>query len=101
MPRIPALALSNPDADQLERIAGDGKTVSVRIKVDSSMPGAQSGNVIAAVVGREVPEGSLSSAPTRIAGIWVRAPLTMVPVITMAALELIKDAGWRCGGPFD
>ena len=57
VPRIPALALSNPDADQLERIAGDGKTLSVRIKVDSSeVPAAQSGNVIAEVVGGEVPE---------------------------------------------
>ena len=57
MPRIPALALSNPDADQLERIAEDGKAISVRIKVDSSeVPAAQSGNVIAEVVGREAPE---------------------------------------------
>ncbi len=96
VPRIPALALSNPDADQLERIAGDGKTLSIRIKVDSSeVPAAQSGNVIAEVVGREVPEeivvigAHLDSWDLGTGAIDDGAGVG----ITMAALELIKDAG--------
>ena len=96
VPRIPALALSNPDADQLERIAGDGKTLTVRIKVDSSeVPAAQSGNVIAEVVGREVPEeivvigAHLDSWDLGTGAIDDGAGVG----ITMAALELIKDAG--------
>ena len=96
VPRIPALALSNPDADQLERIAGDGKTLSVRIKVDSSeVPAAQSGNVIAEVVGREAPEevvvigAHLDSWDLGTGAIDDGAGVG----ITMAALELIKDAG--------
>ena len=96
MPRIPALALSNPDADQLERIAADGKAISVRIKVDSSeVPAAQSGNVIAEVVGREAPEevvvigAHLDSWDLGTGAIDDGAGVG----ITMAALELIKDAG--------
>ena len=96
VPRIPALALSNPDADQLERIAGEGKTLSVRIKVESSeVPAAQSGNVIAEVVGREVPEeivvigAHLDSWDLGTGAIDDGAGVG----ITMAALELIKDAG--------
>ena len=96
MPRIPALALSNPDADQLERIAQDGKAITVRIKVDSSeVPAAQSGNVIAEVVGREAPEevvvigAHLDSWDLGTGAIDDGAGVG----ITMAALELIKDAG--------
>jgi len=96
VPRIPALALSNPDADQLERIAEDGKAISVRIKVDSSeVPAAQSGNVIAEVVGREAPEevvvigAHLDSWDLGTGAIDDGAGVG----ITMAALELIKDAG--------
>ena len=96
VPRIPALALSNPDADQLERIAEDGKAISVRIKVDSSeVPAAQSGNVIAEVVGRETPEevvvigAHLDSWDLGTGAIDDGAGVG----ITLAALELIKDAG--------
>ena len=96
LPRIPALALSNPDADQLERIAEDGKAISVRIKVDSSeVPAAQSGNVIGEVVGREAPEevvvigAHLDSWDLGTGAIDDGAGVG----ITMAALELIKDAG--------
>ena len=96
IPRIPALALSNPDADQLERIAEDGKAISVRMKVDSSeVPAAQSGNVIAEVVGREAPEeivvigAHLDSWDLGTGAIDDGAGVG----ITMAALELIKDAG--------
>ena len=96
LPRIPALALSNPDADQLERIAEDGKAITVRIKVDSSeVPAAQSGNVIAEVVGREMPEevviigAHLDSWDLGTGAVDDGAGVG----ITMAALELIKDAG--------
>ena len=96
MPRIPALALSNPDADQIERIAADGKMLSVRIKVDSSeVPAAQSGNVLAEVVGREAPEevvvigAHLDSWDLGTGAVDDGAGVG----ITMAALELIKDAG--------
>ena len=96
MPRIPALALSNPDADQLERIAASGKALSVRIKVDSSeLRAAESGNVIAEVVGRETPEeivvigAHLDSWDLGTGAIDDGAGVG----ITMAALELIKDSG--------
>ena len=96
MPRIPALALSNPDADQLERIAKDDKAISVRIRVDSAdVPAAQSGNVIAEVVGREAPEevvvigAHLDSWDLGTGAVDDGAGVG----ITMAALELIKDAG--------
>ena len=96
VPRIPALALSNPDADQLERIAEEGKTLSVRIKVDSSdVPAVQSGNVIAEVLGWEAPEevvvigAHLDSWDLGTGAIDDGAGVG----ITMAALELIKDAG--------
>lgn len=96
MPRIPALALSNPDADQIERIAADGKTLSVRLMVDSSeVPAAQSGNVLAEVVGREVPQeivvigAHLDSWDLGTGAVDDGAGVG----ITMAALELIKDGG--------
>ena len=96
MPRIPALAVSNPDADQLERIAAEGKTLFVRIKVDSSeVLAAQSGNVIAEVVGREAPDeivvigAHLDSWDLGTGAVDDGAGVG----ITMAALELIKDAG--------
>ena len=96
MPRIPALALSNPDADQLERIAKDDKAISVRIRVDSSdVPAVQSGNVIAEVVGREAPEevvvigAHLDSWDLGTGAVDDGAGVG----ITIAALELIKDAG--------
>ena len=96
MPRIPALALSNPDADQIERIVAEGQALSVRIKVDSSeVRAAQSGNVIAEVVGREAPEeivvigAHLDSWDLGTGAIDDGAGVA----ITMAALELIQKAG--------
>jgi carboxypeptidase Q len=54
---IPAFALSNPDADQLERVAALGQTVRVRLFSSASyVPGARSQNVIADVRGRERPQ---------------------------------------------
>ena len=96
VPRIPALALSNPDADQIERIAAAGKAISIRIKVDSAeIPAAQSGNVLAELVGREMPEeivvigAHLDSWDLGTGAIDDGAGVG----ITMAALELIKNAG--------
>ena len=80
MPQIPALALSNPDADQLERIAAAGKSISVHIMVDGAeIPAAESGNVLAEVVGRETPDEIVVIDAISTAGIWAWALLMMVP----------------------
>jgi carboxypeptidase Q len=51
---IPCFALSNPDADQIERLHALGETVRVRLSSGASyVEGAQSQNVIAEVRGRE------------------------------------------------
>lgn len=51
-PRIPALAISNPDADALERQFASGKPVRLRMKSSSrELPPAQSANVIGEVPG--------------------------------------------------
>lgn len=53
-PRIPAFALSNPDADQLARHIKGGKPVRVRIKSTSrELPSAWSANVIGEVPGTQ------------------------------------------------
>lgn len=55
---IPALALANPDADQLERILARGRPVTVALKVSARMAGKRtSGNVIAEVPGRDPAAG--------------------------------------------
>jgi carboxypeptidase Q len=96
LPKIPALALSNPDADQIERIAAEGEIPRVRVQVNSSVvPAMESGNVIAEVVGWERPEeivvigAHLDSWDLGTGAIDDGAGVG----ITMAALELIKDAG--------
>ncbi|MEL0204179.1 MAG: M28 family peptidase, partial [Halieaceae bacterium] len=96
IPKIPALALSNPDADQIERIAAKGEVLEVRVWVDSSIvPAAESGNVVAEVVGWESPEeivvigAHLDSWDLGTGAIDDGAGVG----ITMAALELIKEAG--------
>jgi hypothetical protein len=96
IPKIPALALSNPDADQIERIAAKGEVLEVRVWVDSSIvPAAESGNVVAEVVGWERPEeivvigAHLDSWDLGTGAIDDGAGVG----ITMAALELIKEAG--------
>jgi carboxypeptidase Q len=54
---VPAFALSNPDADQLERLAALGETVRVRLfSAASYVPDAHSQNVVADVRGRERPQ---------------------------------------------
>jgi len=54
---LPAFALSNPDADQIERIAALGLALRVRLFSSASLvPGTHSQNVIADVRGRERPQ---------------------------------------------
>jgi carboxypeptidase Q len=55
-PRIPALALSNPDADQLARWLKPGKPVRVRVKSTArELPSSWSANVIGEIPGSERP----------------------------------------------
>jgi len=53
-PRIPALAISNPDADALERLFAGGKPVRLRMKSTSrELPDVRSANVIGEVPGTD------------------------------------------------
>ena len=95
-PRIPALALSNPDADQLERIARMGQSPVVEVAVSSSTRSAAvSGNVIAEIRGRDMPEevvvigAHLDSWDLGTGAIDDGAGVG----ITLAAMELIQAAG--------
>lgn len=54
---IPAAALSNPDADQLERVLAYGKPVSVKLDLDCGLAGQFTGaNVIGEITGKKYPE---------------------------------------------
>ena len=54
---IPAAALSNPDADQLERVLAYGKPVSVKLDLDCGITGTFTGaNVIGEITGRKHPD---------------------------------------------
>jgi hypothetical protein len=54
---IPAAALSNPDADQLERVLAYGKPVTVRLDLDCGIVGQYTGaNVIGEITGRRHPD---------------------------------------------
>jgi hypothetical protein len=54
---IPAAALSNPDADQLTRILGYGKPVSVKLDLDVGFNGSYTGaNVIGEITGKKHPD---------------------------------------------
>jgi hypothetical protein len=50
---IPAGALSNPDADQIERILARGQRPTLRLTLESRVTQGRSGNVIAEVPGRD------------------------------------------------
>ncbi len=50
---IPAGALANPDADQLERILARGQRPTLRLTLESRVSQGRSGNVIAEVPGRD------------------------------------------------
>jgi hypothetical protein len=54
---IPAAALSNPDADQLERVLAYGKPVTVKLDLDCGIEGQYTGyNVIGDLVGSKHPD---------------------------------------------
>jgi len=54
---IPAAALSNPDADQLERVLAYGKPVRVKLDLDCGLAGTFTGaNVIGEITGSKHPE---------------------------------------------
>ncbi|HEV3458303.1 MAG TPA: M20/M25/M40 family metallo-hydrolase [Thermoanaerobaculia bacterium] len=57
VPRIPAAALSSPDADLLAAEVASGKAVRFRLRLGArSLPAAESANVIGEIPGREKPE---------------------------------------------
>jgi carboxypeptidase Q len=93
---IPALALSNPDADQLERILKRGAPVTLSLKVTAKMAGKRpSGNVVA-----EVPGQDPSLPPILIGGHLDSWDLGTGAIddasgvaITTAAAKRIMDAG--------
>lgn len=93
---IPALALSNPDADQLERVLKRGQPVTVALKVTAKAAGKRtSGNVIAEVPGRDpnagivLVGGHLDSWDQGTGAIDDAAGVA----ITTAAAKRILDAG--------
>lgn len=95
-PQIPALALSNPDADQVERILADRGGLVVKLLVETSLiPTAQSANVIAEIRGHAAPEevviigAHLDSWDLGTGAVDDGAGVG----ITMAAMALIKEAG--------
>jgi len=54
---IPAAALSNPDADQLERVLAYGKPVVVKLDLDCGIVGEYTGaNVIGEITGKKYPD---------------------------------------------
>ena len=54
-PRVPSVAVSNPDADMLERQLATGREVTVRIRVTSrDLPQARSANVIGDLRGTDL-----------------------------------------------
>lgn len=95
---IPAAALSNPDADQLERVLAYGKPVSVKMELDCGITGQYTGaNVIGEVTGRKHPEqvvaigGHLDSWDPGTGAIDDGAGVA----IAMAAAKLIRDLPQR------
>ena len=56
-PTIPALAVSAPDADQIQRIHEGGDTISMRLQTYAGWRGeVMSGNVIGEIIGSEAPD---------------------------------------------
>jgi len=95
---VPAAALSNPDADQLERLLQLAQPVRVKLTIDSAL-GAEytSYNVVGEVLGRELPDecvvigGHLDSWDQGTGAIDDGAGVA----ITMAAAEIIAKAKQR------
>jgi len=95
---IPAAALSNPDADQLERVLAYGKPVTVKLDLDVGFDGEYTGaNVIGEVTGSKHPDqiidigGHLDSWDPGTGAIDDAAGVA----ITAAAAHLIKQMPQR------
>jgi hypothetical protein len=95
---IPAAALSNPDADQLERVLAYGQPVTVKLDLDCGIEGQYTGaNVIGEVTGRKYPDqvvaigGHLDSWDLGTGAIDDAAGVA----IAMAAGKLIHDLPQR------
>ncbi|HUH31467.1 MAG TPA: M20/M25/M40 family metallo-hydrolase [Rhodanobacter sp.] len=95
---IPAAALSNPDADQLERVLAYGKPVTVKLDLDCGIVGEYTGaNVIGEITGRKHPDqvvaigGHLDSWDPGTGAIDDAAGVA----IAMAAGKLIRDLPQR------
>jgi hypothetical protein len=95
---IPAAALSNPDADQLERVLAYGKPVTVKLDLDCGIVGQYTGaNVIGEITGRRHPDqvvaigGHLDSWDPGTGAIDDGAGIA----ISMAAAKLIHDLPQR------
>jgi len=95
---IPAAALSNPDADQLERVLAYGKPVTVKLDLDCGIEGQYTGaNVIGEITGKKHPDqvvaigGHLDSWDPGTGAIDDGAGVA----IAMAAAKLIRDLPQR------
>ncbi|MEO6800494.1 MAG: M20/M25/M40 family metallo-hydrolase [Rhodanobacter sp.] len=95
---IPAAALSNPDADQLDRVLAYGKPVMVKLDLDCGIVGQYTGaNVIGEITGRKHPDqvvaigGHLDSWDPGTGAIDDGAGVA----IAMAAAKLIHDLPQR------
>ncbi|MEL7044121.1 MAG: M20/M25/M40 family metallo-hydrolase [Pseudomonadota bacterium] len=55
--RIPVMAISNPDADQLRRLYNKGEALRLKLQSEAGFQGdVESGNVVMDLIGREKPE---------------------------------------------
>jgi hypothetical protein len=95
---IPIAALSNPDADQIERIAARGEPLRVKLTLTPSYTGAvQSGNVVAELPGTDLADefvvigGHLDSCDLGTGAIDDGAGVG----ITIEVLRRIKEAGLK------
>ncbi|MBD8897457.1 M20/M25/M40 family metallo-hydrolase [Rhodanobacter sp. DHG33] len=95
---VPAAALSNPDADQLERELAYGKPVTVRLDLDCGIVGQYTGaNVIGEITGAKYPDqvvaigGHLDSWDPGTGAIDDGTGIA----ISMAAAKLIRDLPQR------
>lgn len=95
---VPAAALSNPDADQVERLLQLTQPLRVRLNIDTALAGEYTSyNVVGDVLGRELPDewvvigGHLDSWDQGTGAIDDGAGVA----ITMAAAELIAKASVR------
>ncbi len=96
--RVPAAALSNPDADQIERMLERGQPLTVSLEMTpQSLGKVSSANVIADIKGSEFPEqvviigGHLDSWDLGTGAIDDGAGIA----ITMEAARMILESGWR------